>query len=155
MRLRKDDKLDIESVDCLSDPHSRRSACTDSDTPIVRYVPRLAAFKKVSDKVSGQSADSKTHRAEISGTTKKYFKIWIVNVVATIVTLGIYGARASVRCPTCCRNNTKIDEYAFGYHATGQQVLIRRIAVVFHRLLSNDDLSKYGQRHHGQIVEVV
>ena len=37
------------------------------------------------------------HRPEFRGDPKEYFRIWIVNLALTILTLGIYSAWAKVR----------------------------------------------------------
>ncbi len=62
-----------------------------------------------------------------SGNAREYFGIWIVNVLLTLVTLGIYSAWAKVRRLTYFRNNTIIAGHGFGYHATGLQILKGRL----------------------------
>ena len=71
-----------------------------------------------------------THQVEFTGETKEYFGIWIVNVLLTIVTLGIYGAWAKVRDKKYMYGNTLIDGHSFDYHATGKQILIGRLIVL-------------------------
>lgn len=53
----------------------------------------------VCDKVSGMIAEPPpgTERLSFTGDGWEYFKIWVVNVALTIVTLGIYSAWAKVR----------------------------------------------------------
>ena len=62
-----------------------------------------------------------------TGNASEYFGIWIVNVILSIVTLGIYSAWAKVRRETYFKNNTKIADNNFGYHATGGQILKGRL----------------------------
>ncbi|WP_424972174.1 YjgN family protein [Dinoroseobacter sp. S76] len=69
-------------------------------------------------------------RVEFNGTTKEWFGIWMVNLVLTILTLGIYSAWAKVRTKQYFYRNTKIAGRSFDYHATGKQILIGRIIVV-------------------------
>ncbi|OQX04011.1 MAG: hypothetical protein BWK73_37545 [Thiothrix lacustris] len=76
-----------------------------------------------------------------TGNGLEYFKIWIVNVLLTIVTLGIYSAWATVRTKRYFYGNTWLDGANFEYHATPKQILFGRlIAVValgIYLLLSN------------------
>lgn len=62
------------------------------------------------------------NKIEFTGNAKEYFGIWIVNLILSIVTLGIYSAWAKVRRETYFKNNTKIFDAGFGYHATGGQI---------------------------------
>jgi len=52
-----------------------------------------------------------------TGSAAEYFRIWIVNIVLTILTLGIYGAWAKVRTRRYFYANTKLDGQAFDYLA--------------------------------------
>ena len=65
-----------------------------------------------------------------SGDAREYFGIWIVNVLLSIVTVGIYSAWAKVRTQKYFLGNTMIDGRPFSYHATGAQILIGRIIVL-------------------------
>ena len=58
-----------------------------------------------------------------TGNAREYFGIWIVNLVLSIVTFGIYSAWAKVRRETYFKNNSKVFDAAFGYHASGRQIL--------------------------------
>lgn len=64
-----------------------------------------------------------------SGDAKEYFRIWIVNVLLTVVTIGIYSAWAKVRTKRYFHGNTTLDGHAFDYHATGKQILKGRLVV--------------------------
>lgn len=46
---------------------------------------------------SGNGADLATKPLTFTGTGAEYFGIWIVNLLLTIVTLGIYSSWAKVR----------------------------------------------------------
>jgi uncharacterized membrane protein YjgN (DUF898 family) len=65
-----------------------------------------------------------------TGTTREYFGIWIVNVLLTIVTLGIYSAWAKVRRQRYFYGNTYLAGASFDYHARPVQILIGRIIVL-------------------------
>ena len=65
-----------------------------------------------------------------TGTVRQYFGIWIVNVLLTIVTLGIYSAWAKVRRQRYFYGNTHLAGATFDYHARPKQILIGRILVV-------------------------
>ncbi|HEY3276209.1 MAG TPA: YjgN family protein [Syntrophorhabdaceae bacterium] len=49
------------------------------------------------------------------GTGKEYFRIWIVNVFLTIITLGIYAAWAKVRTRQYFYNNTHLADHSFEF----------------------------------------
>lgn len=65
-----------------------------------------------------------------TGNAREYFGIWIVNVLLTIVTLGIYSAWAKVRRERYFHGNTRIAGGAFDYHARPVQILIGRVIVL-------------------------
>lgn len=68
-------------------------------------------------------------RASFTGSASEYFGIWIVNVLLTIITFGIYSAWAKVRRNRYFYGNTVILGRAFEYHATGKQIFIGRVIV--------------------------
>jgi uncharacterized membrane protein YjgN (DUF898 family) len=65
-----------------------------------------------------------------TGRTSEYFGIWIVNVLLTIVTFGIYSAWAKVRRLRYFYGNTQLAGSSFDYHARPMQILIGRIIVL-------------------------
>ncbi len=65
-----------------------------------------------------------------TGNTKEYFGIWIVNLLLSIVTVGIYTAWAKVMRLRYFYANTWLDGHNFEYHAKPMQILIGRIIVV-------------------------
>lgn len=76
-------------------------------------------------------------RASFTGSAGEYFGIWIVNVLLTIITLGIYSAWAKVRRNRYFYGNTVILDRAFEYHATGKQIFIGRLIVVGFFIIMN------------------
>lgn len=66
---------------------------------------------------------------EFTGTGGEYFRIWIVNLLLTIVTLGIYSAWAKVRKTRFFWTNTRLDGAAFQYRGRPAAILRGRILV--------------------------
>ena len=64
---------------------------------------------------------------EFTGNSREYFSIWIVNVLLTILTLGIYSAWAKVRTNQYFYGNTHLDNNTFRYLADPKQILKGRI----------------------------
>lgn len=71
-------------------------------------------------------SDSKTPII-FTGKAGEYFGIWIVNLLLSIVTLGIYSAWAKVRRKKYFYQNTLIDGVGFDYHASPIAILKGRI----------------------------
>lgn len=66
-------------------------------------------------------------RFKFNGDGTEYFKIWIVNVLLTIVTLGIYSAWATVRNNKYFYSNLYLEESNFRYLAEPLAILKGRI----------------------------
>jgi len=58
------------------------------------------------------------------GSGVEYFKIWIVNILLNIVTLGLYYPWAKVRNNRYFYGNSTLEGRNFEYHATGKQLFI-------------------------------
>lgn len=65
-----------------------------------------------------------------TGETGEYFRIWIVNIALTIVTLGIYSAWATVRTRRYFYGHTELAGHTFDFHASPKAILIGRIIAV-------------------------
>ena len=67
------------------------------------------------------------------GTGSEYFRIWIVNFLLSVITLGIYSAWAKVRRLHYFYRNTRVAGAAFDYHGQPGAILKGRIvgAVLF------------------------
>jgi len=72
-----------------------------------------------------------------TGSGGEYFRIWIVNVLLSIVTLGIYSAWAKVRRERYFLNNTLLDHSAFEYHADPVNILKGRLLVAAVLIVGN------------------
>lgn len=67
---------------------------------------------------------------EFRGDGMEYFKIWIVNILLTIVTLGIYSAWAKVRNNRYFYSNLYLDDSNFRYLADPITILKGRIIAI-------------------------
>ncbi len=64
---------------------------------------------------------------EFTGTGGEFFRIWIVNRLLSIVTLGIYSAWAKVRTNRYFHGNTRLDGNSFEYLADPVKILKGRL----------------------------
>ncbi len=64
---------------------------------------------------------------KFEGTASEYFMIWIVNVLLTIATLGIYSAWAKVRTESYFYGNTMVNGSSFRYTGEPLKILKGRI----------------------------
>src|SRR4249920_2020940 len=78
---------------------------------------------------AGESAERRLP-VEFTATDDEYFRIWIVNLALTIVTLGIYSAWAKVRKRRYFYGHTRIDGEGFEYRANPVAILKGRLIAV-------------------------
>lgn len=64
---------------------------------------------------------------EFRGNGTEYFRIWIVNILLSILTLGIYSAWAKVRRNQYFYGNTRLDDAAFEYLADPKKIMKGRM----------------------------
>lgn len=57
----------------------------------------------------------------------EYFRIWVVNLLLTLLTLGLYSAWAKVRKAKYFRQNTCLDGHVFDYHGNPVAILRGRL----------------------------
>jgi uncharacterized membrane protein YjgN (DUF898 family) len=62
-----------------------------------------------------------------TGNGAEYFRIWIVNLLLSLITLGIYSAWAKVRRLRYFYGHTSVDGGTFGYHASPIAILKGRL----------------------------
>ena len=77
-----------------------------------------------------QTVSRKDVQVEFRGQGMEYFKIWIVNIFLTIITLGIYSAWAKVRNKQYFYGNTLIEGNSFQYTASPVTILKGRLIAV-------------------------
>ena len=75
-------------------------------------------------------AGARSHHFEFSGSASEYFRVWIVNVALTIVTVGIYSAWAKVRNKQYFYGNTRLAGGSFEYTANPVNILKGRLLVL-------------------------
>jgi uncharacterized membrane protein YjgN (DUF898 family) len=74
-----------------------------------------------------QPGSGTTARFEFTGNAVEYFRIWIVNVFLTVITLGIYSAWAKVRRTRYLYSSTRLAGASFEYLAQPLQILKGRL----------------------------
>lgn len=90
------------------------------------------------------------HAVEFRGEAGEYFRIWIVNLVLSIITLGIYSAWATVRTRRYFMGNTIIDGSSFDYHASPRAILKGRLIAILVLLLYT-----FGDVIHIMVIPIV
>lgn len=64
-----------------------------------------------------------THPIEFTASGSEYFRIWIVNLLLTLVTLGLYYPWAKVRKLRYFYGNTRLAGHAFDFHGDPKRML--------------------------------
>jgi len=82
------------------------------------------------ESIKEQASVSNYQSFRFEGSGKEYFRIWIVNIALTILTLGVYSAWAKVRTNRYIYANTYLNGSNFEYNADPVKILIGRIVVV-------------------------
>lgn len=82
---------------------------------------------------------------QFTGSGGEYFRIWIVNIALTIVTLGIYSAWAKVRRLQYFYRNTRVAGSSFDYHGRPIAILKGR-AIAFGLLVIYNLAEKFDFR---------
>lgn len=85
-----------------------------------RGTPAAAAARHVPDLAEPQ-------RFEFTGSGSEYFRIWVVNLLLTILTLGVYSAWAKVRRLQYFYRNTRVAGAIFDYHGDPKAILKGRV----------------------------
>jgi len=94
----------------------------------------MAEIQQVGTAVPEQST---VNRFKFHGRGSEYFGIWIVNILLTIVTIGIYSAWAKVRRNRYFYGNLELMGSHFDYHARGGQIFKGRLLVFGFFILIN------------------
>ncbi|HVL75648.1 MAG TPA: YjgN family protein [Noviherbaspirillum sp.] len=85
----------------------------------VETAPAVAAYP--------EAAAEGEHPFRFTGSGSEYFRIWVVNLLLTILTLGIYSAWAKVRRLQYFHRNTVVAGAIFDYHGEPKAILKGRI----------------------------
>src|SRR5882762_3056977 len=108
------------------------------------------------DEVGGSASplQSSTVRApqplHFTGNGAEYFGIWIVNLLLTIVTLGVYSAWAKVRRLQYFYRHTEVAGSSFDFHGAPIRILIGRVIALGMLIAYN-----YSVRLHSPLTIVV
>jgi uncharacterized membrane protein YjgN (DUF898 family) len=62
-----------------------------------------------------------------TGRGAEYFRIWVVNLLLTLLTLGVYSAWAKVRKTRYFRQNTQLDGHVFDFHGNPAAIFRGRV----------------------------
>ncbi|MEI9995330.1 MAG: YjgN family protein [Rhizomicrobium sp.] len=80
----------------------------------------------MTDSAAQPDGSAAIHGVEFRGRGAEYFRIWIVNLALTLLTLGLYSAWAKVRTQRYFYGNTILAGHSFEYHAKPWRILIGR-----------------------------
>jgi uncharacterized membrane protein YjgN (DUF898 family) len=79
---------------------------------------------------AGAGGAERVVRPEFRGSAAEYFRIWIVNLLFTLLTLGVYSAWAKVRKQRYLYGSTRLDGDSFNYFGSARAILKGRIVAV-------------------------
>ncbi|WP_052452511.1 YjgN family protein [Noviherbaspirillum autotrophicum] len=98
-------------------------------TPAGRAEPTLRppAAAARGDAARAGTEQDEALRFSFTGSGSEYFRIWVVNLLLTILTLGVYSAWAKVRRLQYFYRNTRLDSSIFDYHGNPKAILKGRI----------------------------
>ncbi|WP_347332096.1 YjgN family protein [Marinimicrobium locisalis] len=83
--------------------------------------------EQIESNLAAGGADEREIPFVFSGRGGEYFRVWIVNIVLTILTMGIYSAWAKVRNKQYFYGNTTLDGASFSYTADPVKILVGRV----------------------------
>lgn len=140
-RLGAQDQLDPSLLDALRqafktlDDPSARAAYDDALPPPLRQrePDQVPPATPTAPATAVRADDAGTLSFRFAGDGGEYFRIWIVNLLLSIVTLGIYSAWAKVRREQYFHRNLLLDGSGFDYH--GQPIPILKGRIVAFLLL--------------------
>ena len=129
------EKLSSIGIDAQLKPEPALVASASAyEVPVAPAIATGGGAERISSN-TGAATQYKTEEHVpfiFTGNGFEYFKIWIVNILLSIITLGIYSAWAKVRNKQYFYGNTLLDGASFSYTANPVQILIGRIiAFVF------------------------
>lgn len=80
-----------------------------------------------SESPSQASSPGAPEQLHFTGSGAEYFGIWIVNLLLTIVTLGVYSAWAKVRRLQYFYRHTEVARSSFDFHGSPTRILVGRV----------------------------
>ena len=79
--------------------------------------------------ISSQPEQNNLYNLEFRGNTWEYFKIYMLNLFLTIITLGIYSPWAKVKNKRYLQSHIFLDNQNFEYHAKGKNIFLARLVI--------------------------
>ncbi len=104
-----------------AEPANGQSLATGGATGVTGNAPAGTA---------GTTVRRRTVRPEFSGSTGEYFRIWIVNLFFSLVTLGVFSPWAKVRKKKYFYGSTRFDGDTFDYFGNPKAILKGRVIAV-------------------------
>ena len=83
-----------------------------------------------SESASQASSPRAPEQLQFTGSGAEYFGIWIVNLLLTIVTLGVYSAWAKVRRLQYFYRHTELAGSSFDFHGSPSRILVGRVTAL-------------------------
>ena len=77
-----------------------------------------------------ESASGRIIRPEFTGSTREYFRLWVVNLLFTLVSFGLFSAWAKVRKKKYFYGNTRLDGDSLDYFGQPLAILKGRVVAV-------------------------
>jgi len=114
-----------EAFKVLGNPEARSAYDASLDGAPPASIPPLTA-----ERAAAQGAGGREEKFQFVGDGGEYFRVWIVNVFLSIITLGIYSAWAKVRREQYFHRNLMLDGSGFDYHGRPSAILKGRIVAL-------------------------
>lgn len=92
-------------------------------TPTPHASPHASPHTSPLASPAGSISPFSNHPLEFTGSGSEYFRVWIVNLLLILVTLGIYLPWAKVRKIKYFYSNTLIDGHALDFHGEPRKML--------------------------------
>ncbi len=106
------------AIEVTAPPHEKQG---------IRLPEQVRAPSQAASSAPAIAETSGPQRFEFTGSGSEYFRIWVVNVLLTIATLGIYSAWAKVRRLQYFYRNTRVAGATFDYRGNPKAILKGRI----------------------------
>lgn len=89
-----------------------------------------ASIRAAAPDPAHQTRQAHQARLEFTGRGAEYFRLWVVNVLLTLLSLGVYSAWAKVRKARWFARHTRLMGDAFDYHGRPGPILLGRLLVL-------------------------
>jgi len=116
-------------------PLTRWGEVPDTDAPYAVEEASREEPPSSGEPPDGAEVDASAPARQVTALTftgrgSEYFRIWVVNLLLTLVTLGVYSAWAKVRKARYLRQNTRLDGHVFDYHGKPTAILRGRLVAL-------------------------